>query len=43
MLTDLAGDGARRDALGAAARQVVDANRGATDRTLAAATELLPC
>ena len=43
MLTDLAGDGARRDALGAAARQVVDANCGATDRTLAAAKELLPC
>ena len=43
MLTELVGDGARRDALGAAARQVVDANRGATDRTLAAATELLPC
>lgn len=43
MLAELVGDGARRDALGAAARQVVDANRGATDRTLAAATELLPC
>ena len=43
MLADLVGDGARRDALGAAARQVVEANRGATGRTLAAAAELLPC
>ena len=43
MLADLVRDGARRDALGAAARQVVEANRGATERTLAAAAELLPC
>ena len=43
MLTDLARDGARREALGAAARQVVEVNRGATGRTLAAAAELLPC
>ncbi|MYD70428.1 MAG: 3-deoxy-D-manno-octulosonic acid transferase [Acidobacteria bacterium] len=43
MLAELVRDDARRETLGAAARQVVEANRGATDRTLAAAAELLPC
>ena len=43
MLTELVRDDARREALGAAARQVVEANRGATDRTLAVAAELLAC
>ncbi len=41
-LADLMQDGARRLRLGDAARAVVDANRGATRRTLDAAAELLP-
>ena len=41
-LAGLMRDGARRSRLGAAARAVVDANRGATRRTIAAAAELLP-
>ena len=41
-LADLMRDGARRARLGAAARALVDANRGAARRTLAAAAELLP-
>ena len=41
-LADLMQDAARRKRLGQAARAVVDANRGATRRTLEAAAELLP-
>jgi len=41
-LPDLMQDGPRRLRLGTAARAVVDANRGATRRTLAAAAALLP-
>lgn len=41
-LADLLQDGARRSQLGEAARAVVDANRGATWRTLDAAAVLLP-
>ena len=41
-LADLMRDDARRARLGAAARVLVDANRGAARRTLAAAAELLP-
>ena len=41
-LVDLMSDGVRRASLGAAARALVDANRGATRRTLDAVTELLP-
>ena len=43
MLADVVRDGARRAALGAAARAVVEANRGATERTMAAVADLLPC
>jgi 3-deoxy-D-manno-octulosonic-acid transferase len=38
----LVGDPVRRARLGAAARALVEANRGAKDRTLAVVTELLP-
>ena len=38
----LMGDPVRRASLGAAARALIDANRGATDRTLAVIAELLP-
>jgi 3-deoxy-D-manno-octulosonic-acid transferase len=38
----LMGDPVRRARLGAAARALVDANRGATDRTLAVINDLLP-
>lgn len=41
-LADLMRDGARRSQFGDAARAVVDANRGATRRTLGAAAALLP-
>ncbi len=41
-LADLLGDPVQRAALGAAARALVDANRGATDRTLDAVASLLP-
>ena len=41
-LTDLLGDPVRRAALGAAARALVETNRGATDRTLAVIASLLP-
>ena len=41
-LADLMRDGERRSRLGAAARAVVDANRGATRRTLESVAELLP-
>ena len=41
-LADLMRDGRRRARLGDAARAVVDANRGATRRTLEAVAELLP-
>ena len=41
-LAGLMRDGARRARLGAAARALVDANRGAARRTLDAAAELLP-
>ena len=41
-LAELMRDGERRSRLGAAARAVVDANRGATRRTLEAVAELLP-
>lgn len=43
MLAELVLDDTRRDALGAAARNVVEANRGATERTMAAVADLLPC
>ena len=41
-LTDLVTDPVRRAALGAAARALVDANRGATGRTLDVLARLLP-
>ncbi len=41
-LVALAGDPVRRASLGAAARALVEANRGAKDRSLAAIAELLP-
>lgn len=41
-LVALAGDPVRRAALGAAARALVEANRGAKDKSLAAIAELLP-
>ena len=41
-LAALLGDPVQRAALGAAARALVDANRGATDRTLDAVASLLP-
>jgi len=41
-LTSLVGDPVRRAALGAAARALVDANRGATARTLEVIARLLP-
>jgi len=41
-ILELAGDPVRRARLGAAARALVEANRGARDRTLAAITELFP-
>ena len=41
-LVELMGDDARRKQLGAAARALVEANRGATRRTLAVMAELLP-
>jgi hypothetical protein len=41
-LISLMGDSVRRAGLGAAARALVDANRGATDRTLEVVTDLLP-
>jgi len=40
-LSDLLGDPVQRAALGAAARALVDANRGATDRTLDAVADLV--
>ncbi|HCE02249.1 MAG TPA: hypothetical protein DEQ98_03325 [Acidobacteria bacterium] len=42
VLAELLGDPVQRAALGAAARALVDANRGATDRTLGAVASLLP-
>ena len=41
-IVGLMGDPVRRARLGAAARALIDANRGATDRTLAVVAELLP-
>ena len=41
-VADLVDDPVRRAGLGAAARAMVEANRGATARTLAAVTALLP-
>jgi 3-deoxy-D-manno-octulosonic-acid transferase len=41
-LSTLLGDPVQRAALGAAARALVEANRGATDRTLTAMAALLP-
>jgi 3-deoxy-D-manno-octulosonic-acid transferase len=41
-LVDLVGDGVRRASLGAAARAIVEGNRGAKARTLAVITALLP-
>ena len=43
MLADLVRDDARCAALGEAARAVVEANRGATERTMVAVADLLPC
>jgi 3-deoxy-D-manno-octulosonic-acid transferase len=42
VLVDLMSDPVRRARLGAAARALIDANRGAKDRTLAVITDLLP-
>ncbi len=42
-VADLVDDPVRRAGLGAAARAMVDANRGATPRTLAAIAGVLPC
>jgi 3-deoxy-D-manno-octulosonic-acid transferase len=42
VVVDLMGDSVRRARLGAAARALIDANRGAKDRTLAMVAELLP-
>ncbi len=41
-LSALAADPVRRAAMGAAARALVEANRGARERTLAVIEELLP-
>ena len=41
-LVDLVGDAVRRASLGAAARALVEGNRGAKARTLAVITDLLP-
>jgi 3-deoxy-D-manno-octulosonic-acid transferase len=41
-LISLVGDPVRRAAIGAAARALVENNRGATERTLAVLTRLLP-
>jgi len=41
-LVALASDPVRRASLGAAARALVEANRGAKDKSLAAIAELLP-
>ena len=41
-LVDLVGDGVRRASLGAAARAIVEGNRGAKARTMAVITALLP-
>ena len=41
-IVDLMGDPVRRARLGAAARALIDANRGAKDRTLAIVADLLP-
>jgi 3-deoxy-D-manno-octulosonic-acid transferase len=41
-LVDLVGDGVRRASLGAAARAIVEGNRGAKARTMAVITGLLP-
>jgi len=41
-LVDLVGDGVRRASLGAAARAIVESNRGAKARTMAVVTALLP-
>ncbi len=41
-LVDLVGDGVRRASLGAAARAIVEGNRGAKARTMAVVTALLP-
>ncbi len=41
-LVDLVGDGVRRASLGAAARAIVEGNRGAKARTMAVITTLLP-
>jgi 3-deoxy-D-manno-octulosonic-acid transferase len=41
-LLDLVGDPVRRARVGAAARALVEANRGATERTMAAIADLLP-
>ena len=41
-LVDLVGDGVRRASLGAAARAIVEGNRGAKARTMAVVTSLLP-
>jgi 3-deoxy-D-manno-octulosonic-acid transferase len=42
VLVDLMGDPVRRARLGAAARALIDANRGAKDRTMAVVADLLP-
>jgi 3-deoxy-D-manno-octulosonic-acid transferase len=42
VLAALMGDPVQRARLGAAARALIDANRGAKDRTLAVITDLLP-
>ena len=42
VIVNLMGDPVRRARLGAAARALIDANRGAKDRTLAVITDLLP-
>ena len=41
-IAGLTGDPVRRARLGAAARALVDANRGARDKTLAVVTALVP-
>jgi 3-deoxy-D-manno-octulosonic-acid transferase len=41
-LVALAGDPVRRASLGAAARALIDANRGAKEKTMAVVTALLP-
>ena len=42
MLLDLLGDPVRRASLGAAARALVEANRGARTKSLGAIAQLLP-